>query len=288
MTVPFNFGGPPMTRPQFVTVTRFGLVTLSACALLVAGGVGCGSNSSTMSGNGGTTGSAGRGGTTGSAGRGGTTGTGTGTAGAAGTDATGNAGAGGGAGAGGTTPTGGTGGGGTAGRGNGGGNAGGATGTAGGGAGRGGSGAGNAGRGGSAGGSAGTGGGTAGAGGRVGTGGRGGAGGMMCEAMAACTPGDTCEGPCNARGLHVVCACPTSGQLLCASTQCPTDGGTTPDGGTPTCPQGTSSGDDCDPQDDEVCNTMCSNNDMYRTCLCMPSGGGGNGQWACTALMSCQ
>jgi hypothetical protein len=66
-----------------------------------------------------------------------------------------------------------------------------------------------------------------------------------------------------------------------------TDGGT--DGGTPTCPAGTMSGDNCNTQNDDLCQTNCSATTMMnRTCLCTPTGGGANrGQWACTVLMDC-
>lgn len=111
----------------------------------------------------------------------------------------------------------------------------------------------------------------------------------MCRAMEQCTTGETCQGTCNTRGLRLECACPASGQFLCATVMCPstTDGGT--DGGTPTCDPGTSTGDNCNPNTDEICDTTCSaTTRMNRTCLCAPTGGGNNrGQWACTALNMC-
>ena len=66
-----------------------------------------------------------------------------------------------------------------------------------------------------------------------------------------------------------------------------TDGGT--DGGFPTCAAGTSTGDNCNTANDDLCQTTCSGTTMQnRTCLCAPTGGGNNrGQWACTALMDC-
>jgi hypothetical protein len=106
--------------------------------------------------------------------------------------------------------------------------------------------------------------------------------------MEQCTAGETCQGTCNTRGLRLECACPVSGQYLCATVMCPstTDGGT--DGGTPTCDPGTSTGDNCNPNTDEVCETTCSATTMMnRTCLCAPTGGGNRGQWACTALNQC-
>ena len=110
----------------------------------------------------------------------------------------------------------------------------------------------------------------------------------MCEAMETCTLGQTCEGTCNRQGLRLECACPASGQLLCTTTRCPVDAGTGTDGGTPTCPTGTSTGDTCNTSNDEVCNTTCSATSMMnRTCLCAPTGSGTRGQWACTALMDC-
>jgi hypothetical protein len=69
---------------------------------------------------------------------------------------------------------------------------------------------------------------------------------------------------------------------------CPTDmdGGT--DGGTPACPAGTMSGDNCNTTTDETCETNCSAVTMMnRLCLCSPTGGGTRGQWACTVLMMC-
>jgi hypothetical protein len=113
----------------------------------------------------------------------------------------------------------------------------------------------------------------------------------MCQAMETCTPGDTCEGTCNRQGLRLVCACPTNGELLCTTMRCPMDAGAdtgADGGGTPTCAAGTSTGDNCDPQTDDVCDTTCSATTMMnRTCLCAPTGGGQRGQWACTALMDC-
>src|SRR5437764_1278264 len=109
-----------------------------------------------------------------------------------------------------------------------------------------------AGHGGTGGGNAGTGGGAAGTGGgAAGTGGgAAGTGGLMCQAMEACTAGDTCEGTCNRQGLRLECACPTNGQLLCTTVRCPMDAGadTGTDGGTPTCAAGTSTGDNCNTQ----------------------------------------
>jgi len=234
-----------------------------------SGGNAGNTGSAGTSGGAGTTGAAGTGGaTTGGSSGGGTTGGGGGTAGA-------SAGRGG---------TGGTAGGGSAG-------SSGTTGTAGSSAGRGGAtagaGGGSAGTGGGAAGRGGAGGGTAGRGGAGGTG-AGGTGGLMCQAMETCTPGATCEGTCNRQGLRLECACPTSGQLLCTTTRCPVDAGTGTDGGTPTCPTGTSTGDNCNTSDDEVCNTTCSATSMMnRTCLCAPTGSGTRGQWACTTLMDC-
>jgi hypothetical protein len=111
--------------------------------------------------------------------------------------------------------------------------------------------------------------------------------------MDPCTAGDTCEGTCSARGLQLQCACPASGQYLCASVRCTVDAGTGgaggADGGTPTCAAGTSTGDNCDPRTDDVCDTNCSAATMMnRTCLCAPTNNAGTrGQWACTALNSC-
>ena len=257
-------------------MTRQKYLALSACAVFVfaLSAISCGGDGYKGPGSGGTTG------------RGGAS---------AGTSGTGMAGTGGDTGGsggdtGGTGATAGTGGGAA-------GTGGGAAGTGGGAAGAGGAGGsggtngmGNGGRGGNAGtggGSAGTGGGAAGRGGAGGTG-AGGTGGLMCQAMETCTAGETCEGTCNRQGLRLECACPASGQLLCTTTRCPMDAGTGTDGGTPTCPTGTSTGDTCNTSNDEVCNTTCSATSMMnRTCLCAPTGSGTRGQWACTALMDC-
>jgi hypothetical protein len=263
-------------------MTQLTRVSVCFCAALLIGGIGCGSNA----GNPGTGGSGGSGSGAAGTGTAGTGTAGTGTAGASGTDGGGSAGTTGEAGTTGAAgAAAGTGGGaagvtGNGGRGGASGNAG-RAGTSGSAAGT----TGTAGRGGGAGTSAmaGRGGGTAGTTGAAGTGGR---GGLMCRAMETCTPGDTCEGECNARGLHLVCACPTNGQLLCATVQCPSDGGAG-DGGLPICPQGTSTGDSCDTQTDDVCTTACNASGMNRTCLCSPTGSGRNGDWACTALMAC-
>jgi hypothetical protein len=109
--------------------------------------------------------------------------------------------------------------------------------------------------------------------------------------MQACTLGETCEGNCNTRGLRLECACPASGEYLCQTTMCTPDGGASDggaDGGTPTCQAGTGTGDNCDPQTDDLCETQCSSGTrMNRTCLCSPVGSGQRGQWACTANMAC-
>jgi len=283
---PGGIPGSNAHRVHFLeeSMTRLKSLALSACALFVVAlsGIGCGGDGYKGPG------SPGSGGTTGAAGSGGASGgtSGTGTAG------TGGASAGAGGDTGGTGATAGTGGGAA-------GTGGGAAGTGGGAAGTGGrggnNGMGNGGRGGTNGmGNAGTGGGNAGTGGgaagRGGTGGSGagGTGGLMCEAMGTCTPGNTCEGTCNRQGLRLECACPASGEFLCTTTRCPMDAGTGTDGGNPTCPTGTSTGDTCNTSNDEVCNTTCSATSMMnRTCLCAPTGGGTRGQWACTALMDC-
>ena len=274
-------------------MTRQKYLALSACTVFVfaLSAISCGGDGYKGPGSGGTTGaggaSAGTSGT-GTAGTGGDTGgSGGDTGGTGATAGTGGGAAGTGGGAagtgGGAAGTGGAGGAGGRGGNNGMGNGG----RGGNGMGNAGTGGGSAGTGGGAAGRGGAGGGTAGRGGAGGTG-AGGTGGLMCQAMETCTPGATCEGTCNRQGLRLECACPTSGQLLCTTTRCPVDAGTGTDGGTPTCPTGTSTGDNCNTSDDEVCNTTCSATSMMnRTCLCAPTGSGTRGQWACTTLMDC-
>jgi len=273
-------------------MTRQKYLALSACAVFVfaLSAISCGGDGYKGPGSGGTTGaggaSAGTSGT-GTAGTGGDTGgSGGDTGGTGATAGTGGGAAGTGGGAagtgGGAAGTGGAGGAGGRGGNNGMGNGG-----RGGNNGNAGTGGGSAGTGGGAAGRGGAGGGAAGRGGAGGTG-AGGTGGLMCEAMETCTLGQTCEGTCNRQGLRLECACPASGQLLCTTTRCPVDAGTGTDGGTPTCPTGTSTGDNCNTSDDEVCNTTCSATSMMnRTCLCAPTGSGTRGQWACTTLMDC-
>src|SRR4029078_13524878 len=103
----------------------------------------------------------------------------------------------------------------------------------------------------------------------------------MGRAMEQCTTGETCQGTCNTRGLRLECPCAGGGQFLCAAVQCPTTTDGRTDGGTPTCPAGTSTGDNCDPQTDEVCDTTCSaTTRMNLTCPCPPTGGGNRARCA--------